>query len=52
MGSFDDSIEVLKAHVPSMLEMSDVEYKDLRSGIRQAHFANTASVSALSALSY
>ena len=50
--AFDDSIECLKAHVPSNLKMTDSEYKELRSGIRQAHFDNISTVSALNAISY
>lgn len=49
---FEDSIDVLNAHVGATLIMTDDEYKELREGIRSLHKGNTTSINALSTLSY
>ena len=50
--TFEESLEFLGAHVGNTLKMDNDEYRNLRSGIKQAHFSNTSTSSALSALSY
>jgi len=52
VSTFEDSIDVLNAHVGATLKMTDDEYKELKEGIRNLHMSNTTAVSALSALSY
>lgn len=50
--AFEDSLEMLHAHVPGQLNMDDSEYKHLTKGIRASHAANAASINELSSLSY
>lgn len=50
--TFEESLEFLGAHVGDTLKMDNDEYRDLRSGIKQAHFSNASTSVALNALSY
>ena len=52
VSTFEDSIDVLNAHVGTTLKMTDTEYKELSAGIRSLHQSNTASINTLSSLSY
>lgn len=49
---FDDSLQMLNAHVGETLKMDDDEYRSLKSGLNQLKMSNVSTVSALSALSY
>lgn len=50
--TFEESLEFLGAHVGDTLKMDNDEYRDLRSGIKQAHFSNASTSTALMNLSY
>ena len=50
--TFEESLEMLNAHVGATLKMSNNEYRNLREGIKQAHFSNASTSTALSSLSY
>ena len=49
---FEESIEMLKAHVDDTIKMDDNEFKNLKSGIRDLHTSNTSATMALNAISY
>ena len=49
---FEESIEVLKAHVDETIIMDDDEFRNLKSGIKNLHISNVHSTQALNALSY
>jgi len=45
--TFEESLEFLGAHVGNTLKMDNDEYRNLRSGIKQAHFSNASTSTAL-----
>lgn len=49
---FEESIEVLTAHVKDTIEMEDHEFKELKSGIRNLHISNVSTSTTLNAISY
>jgi len=49
---FDESIQLLNAHVNNTLKMDDHEYRQMKEGIEQIKMSNRTSINALSALSY
>lgn len=49
---FEESIELLNAHIEVSIKMEDNEFKELKSGIKNLHYSNTASINALSATGY
>lgn len=49
---FEESLEMLKAHVGETIKMEDHEFKGLKSGIKDLHVSNTIATTSLSALSY
>ena len=49
---FEESIEVLKAHVAETIKMDDDEFRSLKSGIKNLHVSNIHATQTLNALSY
>ncbi len=49
---FEESVEMLKAHVEETIKMEDHEFKSLKSGIKDLHVSNTSTTMALNSISY
>lgn len=49
---FEQSIDLLNAHVDVTLKMEDHEYTEMKLGFEQLKMSNTASINSLSSLSY
>ena len=49
---FEESIELLTAHIEDTIKMEDHEFKELKSGVRNLHISNVSTSTALNAISY
>jgi len=49
---FEESLEMLKAHVGETIKMEDHEFKNLKSGIKDLHFSNASATTSLNSISY